>query len=328
MRKVRASMGTLGVLGLDLVNMDTPPTTAYFQVYTEERCQANCRFCAQASGSSSDLNRIARGIYMPSDLETVVERLGIAYKKGYLQRACIQTELYNSWWEDTIFLIKRIRRESSIPISLSVFPVSNEHYEELKRVDIDDIVVPLDACTAELFEKIKGLYTGGPYSWRTHLDGLDRASQIFGKAGTHLMIGLGESDEDAIKLISELNEKNISMALFSYTYIRGTQPIVNEIPEKEKIRHYRIVQLARYLIIEKLARYSDIKFEKGFLTDYGIEEKVLLKAIREGTAFYTSGCSGCNRPMANETFSKIYNFPGKTHSCSFDAIMQELGFTG
>jgi hypothetical protein len=30
MKKVRVSMGTLGVLGLEMIQMDTPPTTAYF----------------------------------------------------------------------------------------------------------------------------------------------------------------------------------------------------------------------------------------------------------------------------------------------------------
>ena len=127
-------MGTLGVLGLELVQMDTPPTTAYLQIYTEKRCLANCQFCAQASGSSADLTHIARGMYIPYDLEAVVGRLRMAYERGYLVRACIQTALYDTWWEDTIYIIKRIREESLIPISLSVFPLNKINYEDLKKI--------------------------------------------------------------------------------------------------------------------------------------------------------------------------------------------------
>jgi len=174
-------MGTLGVLGLELVQMDTPPTTAYLQIYTDKRCKANCQFCAQASGSSADLAHIARGMYIPHDLEAVVMRLKMAYDRGYLARACIQTALYDTWWEDTVHLIKRIREESGIPVSLSVFPLSNEHLEILMSLGVNEIVIPLDACTSELFDKIKGKSTGGPYSWENHMDGIKRASRIFQK---------------------------------------------------------------------------------------------------------------------------------------------------
>src|SRR5574341_1923744 len=153
MKKVRASMGTLGVLGLELVQMDTPPTTAYLQIYTGERCRANCLFCAQASGSRAEIIHIARGMYVPADLDAVVSRLGKAFERGYLARACIQTALYESWWEDTIYLIARIREESPIPVSLSVFPLSDSRYEELKDLGVNELVIPLDACTPSLFDK-------------------------------------------------------------------------------------------------------------------------------------------------------------------------------
>jgi biotin synthase-related radical SAM superfamily protein len=325
MKKVRASMGTLGVLGLELVQMDTPPTTAYLQIYTDKRCKANCQFCAQASGSSADLTHIARGMYVPFDLEAVVMRLKMAYDRGYLARACIQTALYDTWWEDTVYLVKRIREESHIPISLSVFPLSDVRYEELRKIGINELVIPLDACTSELFDKIKGKTTGGPYSWENHMDGIKRASRIFGKVGTHLMIGLGESDEDAIKVISELWKNDVNTALFSYIYVPGTQLRATDKTESEAIRHYRTVQLARFLIFEKTASYSDMKFKGGSLIDYGVEENILLQIIKDGIAFQTSGCPCCNRPMANETFSKIFNFPKKPADIENEIIKKDLG---
>jgi biotin synthase-related radical SAM superfamily protein len=323
MLKVRASIGTLGVLGLELVQMDTPPTTAYLQIYTEERCRANCLFCAQASGSRADMRHIARGMYIPVDLDAVVKRLGLAYDKGHLKRACIQTALYDMWWEDTICLIKRIREKSRIPISLSVFPLGDEKYKELKTMGVNELVIPIDACTPELFNKIKGKGTGGPYSWKSHMDGIKRASQIFENIGTHLIIGLGETDEDAIKIIDDLWKHQINPALFSYTYIPGAQ-ILPEI--KEDIRHYRVVQLARYLIIGGLASYSSMVFSQGGLFDFGVEIDEIMDLIETGKAFQTSGCPECNRPMANETFSRIYNYPREPTVNEIDQIKKELDF--
>jgi biotin synthase-related radical SAM superfamily protein len=324
-KKVRASMGTLGVLGLELVQMDTPPTTAYLQIYTEKRCEANCRFCAQAKGSSADMTRIARGLYVPADLEAVVMRIGMAYERGYLSRVCIQTALYDTWWEDTVYLIKGIRSESRIPISLSVFPLSSERYEELKKIGVDELVIPIDACTPELFDKIKGKNSGGPYSWERHVEGLKRAARIFGKVGTHLMLGLGESDENAVSIISELHKNNVNIALFAYTYIPGSQCNFEDKTDESAIKHYRTVQLARHLIFEGFAVFSGMRFENGTLTDFGVSSDLLLSIIENGTAFQTSGCPGCNRPMANETFSKIYNFPRKPDDEEIVGIKKDLG---
>ena len=321
-KKVRASMGTLGVLGLELIQMDTPPTTAYLQIYTEKRCSANCLFCAQASGSSAELSRIARGMYVPFDIEAVVSRLKLAYERGYLARACIQTALYDTWWQDTVYLIKKIRKVCQIPISLSVFPLSDKRYNELKKLGVGELVIPLDACTPELFDRIKGKGAGSPYSWEMHMDGIKRAARIFEKVGTHLMLGLGESDEDAVSIISELWKSRVNPALFSYTYIPGAQYIIKR---TGLIKHYRTVQLARHLILEGSADYSDMRFENGELLDFGVGRDVLLSIIEGGAAFQTSGCPDCNRPMANETFSKIYNFPRKPNDEEIEGIKKDMG---
>jgi biotin synthase-related radical SAM superfamily protein len=320
--KVRASMGTLGVLGLELIQMDAPPTTAYLQIYTEERCRANCLFCAQASHSHANITHIARGMYIPADLDSVVKRLELAYDRGYLKRACVQTVLYDMWWDDTIFLIKSIRERSKIPISLSVFPLGDEKYNELRTLGVNELVIPIDACTPELFDKIKGKGTEGPYSWENHMDGIRRASQIFENVGTHLIIGLGETDEEAVKIIDDLWKHHINSALFSYTYIPGAQILPGN---KDDIRHYRVVQLARYLITEGLASYSGMEFLQGDLFDFGVEIDEIMEIIEMGTAFQTSGCPACNRPMANETFSRIYNFPRAPTRNEILQIKNELG---
>ncbi len=317
-------MGTLGVLGLELVQMDTPPTTAYLQIYTEKRCAANCLFCAQAKGSGAELTHIARGMYVPADLEAVVQRLKMAYDRGYLSRACIQTALYGAWWEDTVYLIKRIREVSEIPVSLSVFPLADEQYMELKALGVNELVIPLDACTPGLFDKIKGNGAGGPYSWEMHMDGLKRAMWIFGKVGTHLIIGLGETDDEAVKIIDELHRSRINAAIFSYTYVPGSQLSLEQ-DKEESLRHYRVVQVARHLIMEGKVTYSSMRFSDGILTDFGVGKDAIMRIIEGGSAFQTSGCPDCNRPMANETFSKMYNFPRIPDEREKERIKRELG---
>jgi biotin synthase len=81
------------------------------------------------------------------------------------------------------------------------------------------------------------------------------------------------------------------------------------------------MQLARFLIEEKIARFECMKFdEKGRLANYGIPESLLKEIIDSGTPFMTSGCPGstlrvaCTRPYANSTPFQAYigecrNFP-------------------
>ncbi|NJD78727.1 MAG: radical SAM protein [Candidatus Methanoperedens sp.] len=262
-------------------------------------------------------------MYIPADLEKVVLRLKIAFERGYLSRACIQTALYNGWWEDTVYLIKTIRNESLIPISLSVFPLDDWRYKELIGMGIEELVIPLDACTREIFDKIKGKNAGGPYSWEGHMDGLMRASRIFKKVGTHLMLGLGENDEEAVRIIAGLWETAVNPALFYYTYVPGTQLAQKE--NQDSVRHYRTVQLARYLIVEGMAAYPGMSFSNGVLCNFGIGKEIVLAIINEGRAFQTSGCAGCNRPMANETYSNIFNFPRKLDSKDIEKIKHDMG---
>ena len=94
---------------------------------------------------------------------------------------------------------------------------------------------------------------------------------------------------------------------------------------KESIRHYRTVQLARYLITWGKTTYKDMRFSDGMLYDFGIKRNVLIKVIEDGSAFQTSGCPDCNRPMANETFSRIYNFPRIPDDREKKEIKMELG---
>jgi biotin synthase len=52
-----------------------------------------------------------------------------------------------------------------------------------------------------------------------------------------------------------------------------------------------------------------MRFEKGHLIDFGLQKINLLKVVKSGEPFRTSGCPGCNRPYYNERPGGIiYNY--------------------
>ncbi|MCL7415684.1 MAG: radical SAM protein [ANME-2 cluster archaeon] len=325
MKQVRASLGTLAVLGMELMFMDAPPTTAYLQIFTDQRCRANCLFCSQAKDSKGELKHIARGQYLPADLEEVVRRLGIAFEKGYLHRACIQTAMYPGMWEDTVYLIGRIRDICSIPVSLSVFPLDDAKYRTLAGMDVDQLVIPLDASTPELFHSIKGEGAGGPFSWDGHLDGLKRAAVVFPQVGTHIIVGMGETEQEVVELVDRLHKMGIHAALFAYTRLPGTRAVgdtaVNAEPD---IGHYRRVQMAAYLLRNDRVRLDDMVFSGGVVSYFGLEEQDLKAVMESGEAFMTTGCSNCNRPYATETHDPVYNYPATPDSGEINGIKQQM----
>jgi biotin synthase len=77
--------------------------------------------------------------------------------------------------------------------------------------------------------------------------------------------------------------------------------------------------------MEGRTTYRDMRFSDGKLSDFGVDGDAIMRIIEDGTAFQTSGCPDCNRPMANETFSKMYNFPRRPEEFEIKEIKRELG---
>jgi lipoyl synthase len=310
--KIRASIGTAVILGLELTFMDkdNAPTTAYLQTYHPGRCAANCKFCSQARDAEAKIDKIARGLYLPYDAEVIISRLAKATKRQVIKRICIQTMNYPKLIDELLWLVRRLKAETFAPISVSIYSVPAEQLQKFKDAGVDKIVVPLDAANEKIFDDIKGANVQGPYRWKGHIATLEAANNIMGKGnvGTHLMIGLGETEAETIELIGKLNEMNIYCALFAFTPLRGTKMEKNKPPN---IESYRRVKLANYLINHNLTKADKFKFnEKGEIVDYGVRKDILDKTIGLGEPFMTSGCPNCNRPFANETPEKtIYNFP-------------------
>jgi biotin synthase len=144
---------------------------------------------------------------------------------------------------------------------------------------------------------------------------LKTAVKVFGKGkvSTHLIVGLGESDREILRIIQKMKDFSVNTGLFSFTPISGTKL---EKREKIPLSRYRRIQLAHYLITRRRTRVENMYFNiNGDLSNLGIPKDKIVKVIRTGTPFMTSGCPDCNRPFYNERPSgPIYNYPRKLRS--------------
>lgn len=325
--KVRVSIGTAVLLGLDIafMNGDTAPTTAYLQTYYPGRCIANCKFCAQARESHAKLDKIARGLYLPYNVDSVINRLKKAIKCNLIGRICIQTMNYPNMLNDLLWLVNRMREETFAPISVSIHSISPEEQKKLKEAGIEKLIIPLDATNEEIFDDIKGAKTGNSYRWNSHLLALREAVQIMGRGnvGTHLIVGLGETEKDVVCLVEKLKNMGVYCGLFAFTPTPGT-PMGERLPPP--IESYRRVKIAEYLISRDFAHVKNIRFsEAGEIVDFGIEKNTLNRFIESGEPFLTSGCPGCNRPYATEIPSKsIYNYSRPPSKAELQKIKKQI----
>jgi len=307
--KVRISIGSAILIGLEKGSISDPPKTIYLMTFFPGRCKANCGFCAQARESKADLEHLSRVAWPVFETEKVLYKIGKAPKEG-IERICVQALNYPRVFNDLIGLIKAIKGISNLPVSISCQPLNERQMHLLKDGEVDRIAVSLDASTKVIFEKIKGLERRSSYRWETHLETLKKAVEIFGrgKVTTHIILGLEESERDFCFLFDEMRNMGVEVALFALTPIKG---ILFEKADPPPAKYYRRAHLARYLIARGIIKFNEIKFDRlGRMADWGLSRKVLIEAVSSGEPFLTSGCSGCNRPYYNEKVSgPVYNFP-------------------
>ncbi len=307
--RIRVSLGTAIALGLCSGVIDTPPTTLYLLTYRLGRCSANCLFCAQARSSAADADRLSRVTWPTYPLEDVLRKLRDADEKGF-QRVCLQTLTYPGMFEDLTSLLTRLRENTRLPVSISCQPLDEQRLAALKSLGVDRLCIPLDAATEELFERVKGKGAGGPYRWGRQLASLFNAGAILGqgRATTHFIVGLGETDRDLLTVFQAMADHRVLTSLFAFTPLKGT---AREHAARPPLKRYRRLQVAHYLISQRHASLTDFTFaESGELTGIRMGRDRLKRTLKNGRAFQTYGCPGCNRPYYTEPASgPLYNYP-------------------
>jgi biotin synthase-related radical SAM superfamily protein len=325
-RYIRVSLGSAITLGLLKGSNDAPPTTIYLLTYYAGKCRANCSFCPQARESHGRSDLLSRVTWPKFSTITVIQRIGELDADGQVRRVCIQAVNYAGVYNDVLSLVKALRAKTSLPISISCQPFTSKEIEELKNAGIERMSIPIDAATPEIFHEIKGEGTKGPYSWRTQMDTLREANDILGegKVSTHLIVGLGETEQEMITMIQEMKNLNICPGLFAFTPIKGTKL---EKHERPNLKTYRKIQLARHLIVKDKTRLERMRFdENGSLISFGVPHDLLKETVLSGDAFKTSGCPDCNRPYYNEApGGPIYNYPRKLLRGEIEDIRKQFG---
>jgi biotin synthase-related radical SAM superfamily protein len=323
--KIRVSAGSAIILGLAKGRLDAEPTTTYLMTHKTGKCTANCGFCPQARNSHSKAELLSRVTWPVFPTTSVLKGIQTAVNEGKTKRVCIQALNYPKVVQHLIALVKTVKQLANVPVSTSCQPQDGENIRRLAEAGADRIGIPIDASTEKLFNEVKGLAAGGPYDWKDQFRQLRKAVEIFGKenVSTHLIVGLGETEKEAVRIVQECVDMSVVPALFAFTSIRGTA--LKSKPQP-RVESYRRVQLAAYLIVNGIARYENIRFDTNErVTGFNVEKQTLKHIVETGKPFLTSGCPDCNRPFYNEKPSgPIYNYPRALRSEEIASIEKHL----
>jgi len=315
--KIRASVGTLAILGVKRVKLNANPTTLCLMV--NEKCIYNCAYCPQAKNSRGSPGNLSRVVWHEIDWETL--KIAMLQKITLYKRICFQVVNGSYFFTNLMFFLKDIKKpfeeyKLSVPVSVSARLQSIEKLKEIFDAGVERAVLPLDVASESYFPKLRG------GDFKKCLDFILNASKRFpGKITTHLIVGLKETDFELYNLMKLFSDNGITVGLFSFTPVKGTRL---EALKPPTLSRYRRIQFLRYLL-SKRANFEPEFDENGMLVAIALskEEKAtgegfynfILEVLRDPAIFMTSGCPNCNRPYYNESpAGPIFNYPFRPES--------------
>jgi biotin synthase len=296
-------------------------------------CRSDCSYCGLARtrpGDYEDKSFIrVEWPLVPTD--ELVERM--ARHQSKLTRLCISMVTHGRAYADTCEITERIRAGVGTPLSILVAPptLSRARLQRLKELGVDMIGIGLDAVTEQLFRRHRTeVPSGGGLSWDKYWEVVADARELFGpwKVNCHTLVGLGETDREAVELFIRLCDREI----FPYLFCFNPEPD-SRLAEQPKasITRWRRIQLAKHLIEKEGYRWDRFSFdEAGSLI--GIEGgDIVNETIVGGLAFMTNGCPGpdgepgCTRPYGSYRPSEdIRDYPFLPDQADLAAIQRQL----
>ncbi len=299
MKKWKISAGTASIIGLSAIRVQEPTTTAYLML--GENCLQACKFCAQSRTSQARAHFLSRVSWPEFESSLVAATIADAARQGKIRRICLQVVGDADNWLNTIQSLAILKSGNDIPISVSSCINSADQAQQLFDCGAARIGIALDGATPRIFQSSKHS------SWDKRWNLLLECAQAFpGKISTHLIVGLGETEREMISRIAVCLDHDITVGLFAFTPVRGTEWQHRPPPP---IECYRRVQVAYYLL--RRGYSPDLfSFEQDKLVGFSIDRQQLYQELADGKAFQTSGCSYCNRPYYNERPGQLfYNYP-------------------
>jgi lipoyl synthase len=299
-----------------------------------EGCRANCAYCGlqnsrQGAFGEKSFIRVAWPSY---DLETIIRKT--LKQKSRLFRICISMITHPRALEDTFYLTDRFHREVGLPVSILMNPSSMKpsDLQTLKSAGAQMATVALDLAEEELFESYRGKGVGGPHRFERYWSMLEATAEVFGKnrAGCHLIVGMGEQEEQMVRRIQKVRDLGARSHLFSFYPEKGSQ-----LAQKKAcpVDQYRRIQLARYLIDFDHRRFEDMGFDpEGRIVSFGGDKKEVGHWLETGRPFMTSGCPGgrmeaaCNRPYGDGPPRDIRSYPFPLEQADVALVKQQMGW--
>jgi biotin synthase len=297
----------------------------------EDGCKAKCSYCGLSKSRviEPENKTFIRVDWPTYSLDELVKQTNEHGK--HLQRVCVSMITHPKAFDDMCKVMKKFRDETGLAISGLISPTvikDKETIEKIKASGADMVGIAVDAATPELFDEHRGKNVRGPHNWDHYWQVLEWSAAVFGSGniGVHLIVGLGETEQEMIETIQRAQDIGANTHLFSFFPEDGS--LLKDLGQPN-YGHYRRVQLARYIINEDLGSYHNMKFnDHGQVIDFGVDTKPI---IEHGEAFMTSGCAGkddkvaCNRPFGNERPSKpIRNYPFLPEENDIDLIKEQL----
>jgi biotin synthase len=305
---VQTSLAAAMALGYrrPMFRRDSYLTGLNLLVTYEDGCIGRCGFCGLSHQRRIEPSKrtFIRVDWPTHPVDDVVARL--KQDGGQLRRVCVGMITHRRAFDDMNAIIHRFHEEVGRPISALISPTlirDLDRLDEIREAGADMVGVAIDAATPELFARYRGAGVKGPHRWEHYWATLERTVDVFGryKAGVHLIVGLGETEQEMIDAIQRAHDLGAHTHLFSF-YPEAGSPMEDH--PQPCYGQYRRVQLARYIINADRGRYEQMAFNgAGQVIDFGIETDDL---VHYGEPFLTSGCPGpdgrvaCNRPFGNE----------------------------
>ncbi len=306
-----------------------------------EGCRANCAYCGLARHREAERDYADRNFirvdWPAVPLEQTIEIVARDGDRSPFHRMCISMITHPRSDDDTVSVLKAWTARidpSAIPVSILSNPttMAREDVKRLRDLGADIFTVALDAATPEIFDRTRGRGVQSPHSWRKYWEILMDARDIFGpkKFGAHIIIGMGESEQEALTLVQQLVDLGGHSHMFCFFPEKGS--LMDHLPPTPRDQ-WRRVQLARYLIDYRGVRVEQMAFDgNGRVTQFGVPARELEQVIDAGVAFRTSGCPGkfaddvsaCDRPYGDSPPSNVASYPFPPNRGDLAKIRRQL----
>jgi len=307
-----------------------------------EGCRANCAYCGLARHREAERDYADRNFirvdWPAVPMDEVVEIVARDVAGSPFHRMCISMITHPRSDEDTVTVLKKWTSKidpSAMPVSILSNPttMTRNDVKLLHDLGSDIFTVAIDAATPSLFDRTRGKGVDSPHNWKKYWDIMMDARDIFGpqKWGAHIIIGMGETEFEALSLVQKIVELGGHSHMFCFFPEKGS--LMDHLPATPRDQ-WRRVQLGRYLIDYCGQKVSNMKFDgNGRVVDFGLPTGELDTIIDKGIAFRTSGCPGkfaedisaCDRPYGDSPPSNIASYPFQPQAVDIRRIRSQLG---